>query len=111
LSRSSISLLAPGDLIIFYRSHDKRAATVIGVVEETFRSHDPVELRRFVGPRTVYSDDEINAMCAMGDVLAILFRQDRCLSTVWPLSLLKENKVVKAAPQTIQQVTNEEGLI
>jgi hypothetical protein len=110
LSRSSIKLLAPGDLIIFYRSHDKRAATVVGVVEDTFRSRDPVELRRFVGPRTVYSDGEIRAMCAAGEVLAILFRQDRCLTTPWPLSLLKENKIVRAAPQSIQRVNSQEGL-
>jgi len=96
--------------LIFYRSHDTMAATVIGVVEETFRSRDPVEIRRFVGPRTVYSDSEITAMCGLGSVLAILFRQDRCLSPVWRLSLLKENHVVNAAPQAIQQVYNEEGL-
>lgn len=110
LSRSLITQLAPGDLLIFYRSHDTMAATVIGVVEETFRSRDPVEIRRFVGPRTVYSDSEITAMCGLGSVLAILFRQDRCLSPVWRLSLLKENHVVNAAPQAIQQVYNEEGL-
>jgi hypothetical protein len=110
LSRSSITVLAPGDLIIFYRSHDKRTATVIGVIEDTLRSRDPVELRRFVGPRTVYSDEEIRAMSTEGAVLAILFRQDRCLSTPWPLSLLKVNKVVRAAPQSIQQVNSEEGL-
>jgi hypothetical protein len=32
------------------------------------------------------------------------------LSPVWRLSLLKENHVVNAAPQAIQQVYNEEGL-
>jgi hypothetical protein len=69
-----------------------------------------VEIRRFVGPRTVYSDKEIKALCDMGSVLAILFRQDRCLSSVWRLSLLQENHVVRAAPQAIQQVSNEEGL-
>jgi L-amino acid N-acyltransferase YncA/predicted RNA-binding protein with PUA-like domain len=110
LSRSSIRQLAPGDLVIFYRSHDRRAATVIGVVEDTMRSRDPVALRRFVGSRTVYSDNAITAMCDTGDVLAILFRQDRCLATIWPLSLLKEKHVVSEAPQAIQQVSNEEGL-
>lgn len=110
LSRSSITRLVPGDLLIFYRSHDTRAATVIGVVEDTLRSKDPIEIRRFVGPRTVYSDREINEMCDQGSVLAILFRQDRCLNTVWRLSLLEENHVLNAAPQAIQQVSNEEGL-
>lgn len=110
LSNSSITRLLPGDLVAFYRSHDRQAATVIGVVEETLRSQDPTELRRFVGPRTVYSDSDIASLCGTREVLAILFRQDRCLSSEWPLSLLQENHVVSAAPQSIQQVSNEEGL-
>jgi L-amino acid N-acyltransferase YncA len=110
LSRSLITQLAPGDLVIFYRSLDRKAVTVIGVVEETIRSRDPIDLRRFVGSRTVYSDSAIVEMCEAGDVLAILFRQDRCLSSVWPLSLLQENQVVSAAPQTIQQVSSVKGL-
>lgn len=110
LSSSSITQLAPGDLIVFYRSQDLKAATVIGVVEDTLRSRDAIELRRFVGSRTVYSDSAIVEMCGTGDVLAILFRQDRCLSTPWRLSQLRANKVVSAAPQSIQQVSNEKGL-
>jgi L-amino acid N-acyltransferase YncA len=110
LSHSSSKQLMPGDLIIFYRSMDRSAATVIGVVEKTLRSSDPSEIRRFVGSRTVYSDAAIVEMCREGATLAILFRQDRCLTQEWPLSLLKEKKLVKAAPQAIQEISNEEGL-
>jgi predicted RNA-binding protein with PUA-like domain/L-amino acid N-acyltransferase YncA len=110
LCRSSIRRLSPGDLVLFYRSRDQKAATVIGVVEETLPSDDPDKVRRFVSTRTVYTDRDIAAMCDEGEVLAILFRQDRALDFTWPLALLKEHRVLSAAPQSIQQISNEEGL-
>ena len=109
LCRSSIRRLAPGDLVIFYRSGHQHVS-VIGVVERTLATSEPGEIRRFVSTRTVYTDEEIASMCAQGEVLAILFRQDRVLSTPWPLRQLKENGVLSAPPQSVQQVDDERGL-
>ena len=111
LSRSNIQRVESGALILFYRSEDRRAVTAVGVVDGRLRSNDPVEIRRFVGARTVYTDAELAALCA-GDrgVLAILFRHDRVLPAPWPLDELVQADVVRDAPQTIQEVTNEAAL-
>jgi len=111
LSGSNIQRVEAGALILFYRSEDRRAVTAVGVVDGVLRSNDPVEIRRFVGARTVYSDVQVHALCA-GDrgVLAILFRHDRVLSAPWPLDEMVQADVVRDAPQTIQEVTNEAAL-
>ena len=97
--------------MLFYRSEDRRAVTAVGVVDGVVRSNDPVEIRRFVGTRTVYTDAEVGNLCVDGrSVLAILFRHDRVLSGAWPLDELIRAEVVRDAPQTIQEVTNEAAL-
>ena len=111
LSRSNIQRVESGALMLFYRSEDRRAVTAVGVVDGVVRSNDPVEIRRFVGTRTVYTDAEVGSLCVGGrSVLAILFRHDRVLSGVWPLDELIRAEVVRDAPQTIQEVTNEAAL-
>lgn len=111
LSRSNIQKVTRGALILFYRSRDRRAVTAAGVVDDVLRSSDPVEIRRFVGLRTVYSDAEVAELCAgQRSVLAILFRHDRSLPDGWPLDELIEADLVRGAPQTIQEVTGQEAL-
>ena len=111
LSRSNIQRVEPGALILFYRSEDRRAVTAVGVVDGVLRSNDPFEIRRFVGTRTVYTDAEVGTLCAGGrSVLAILFRHDRVLPDGWPLDELIQAEVVRDAPQTIQEVTNDAAL-
>ncbi len=111
LSRSLITTLAPGDTLLFYRSIDLSAITVIGVVESVTRSSNADEIRRLVGLRTVYPDAEIRLMCEDDrSVLAILFRQDRVLPAPWPLRQLKKTRLLKGPPQTIQRV-NDEGAL
>lgn len=111
LSRSNIQRVKPGALILFYRSRDRRAVTAAGVVDGVLRSSDPVEIRRFVGVRTVYSDAEMAELCAGGrSVLAVLFRHDRILADGWPLDELIQADVVRGAPQTIQEVVGEVAL-
>ncbi|HNY27580.1 MAG TPA: hypothetical protein PKH31_09385, partial [Candidatus Sumerlaeota bacterium] len=77
--------------------------------EATMASQEPEKIAQFAGKRTVYRFEEIQEMCARGEVLAILFRQVKVLrqDVIIPLSELIENGVVKAPPQTIQQVPEE----
>lgn len=98
-----------GDLVVFYRSGDERAARFVGVVEETLRSSDPAELTRFVGTRTVYTADEIEEQASAGrrEVLAILFRQARHLHPGWPERQLIDNGVLVRAPQSIQGIPDQ----
>ena len=111
LSASPIRTVQPGSLILFYRSQDLQHVGAVGVVEETFRSGNPAEVRRLVGQRTVYTDRQISEMCSDGrSILAILFRHDRLLKRPWKLNLLIERGVVVDAPQSVQGITNEGAL-
>jgi len=111
LCRASTRQLQEGSLLLFYRSGDVQAVTVVGVVDGLLRSDDPATIRRFVGQRTVYPDSEIERMCGEGEVLAVLFRQDRVLSEPWDRQQLIQVKVLSAPPQSIVHADKEEGLI
>ncbi len=110
LCHASTRQMHPGDLLIFYRSSDIRAATAVGVVEDTHVSRDPVDIRRFVSTRTVYTDHEVAGLCEAGEVLAVRFRQDRILARPWLLPELVREGVLKAVPQSIQRIHNERGV-
>ena len=109
LSRSGIRSLSPGDVLLFYRSDDRRAITAVAVAEETLVSNSPEELARFVGKRTVYRFQDIQAWCDGGSapVLAILFRYAYPLATPIPFARLKEHGALVAAPQSTLQVKRE----
>jgi len=109
LSHANVRLAQPGAAILFYRSGDVRAATAVGVLEESLVSDDPGEIMRFVGSRTVYSDKEVAQMTSEGSVLAFLFRQDRFLEPPISLRELISVRVVRRAPQTTIRI-NPEGL-
>jgi hypothetical protein len=109
LSKGSTRSLTPGDCLLFYRSHDLHAATTVGVVEDTLVSSDPSDIAAFVGPRTVYSFDEIVAMAHDRPVLAILFRHDRSVEPI-PGREIMSHGALRAAPQSISRV-REEGLV
>ena len=106
LSNSITRQLAPGDVVLFYRSEDEQSVRCIGVVEETLVSERPDEIARFVGQRTVYPYDQIAAMCER-PVLAILFRHARSLDHQLTLLELIRHGVVQAAPQSITRAREE----
>jgi hypothetical protein len=105
LCNASVKTIAPGSVLLFYRSQDACSIRSVGVVDACTRSSDPAEIVRFVGQRTVYSIDQIEQMCR-GGTLAILFRQSRTLPSV-KLNDLIENNVLRAAPQTITTIRPE----
>jgi GNAT superfamily N-acetyltransferase len=103
LSNSLITKLAPGDVLLFYRSTMDQAVTAIGVVEQVLRSTDAAHIARFVGRRTVYSLAEIELM-ATKSTLAVLFRLARTLRDRWEVDLLKRAGILQRAPQSFMQV-------
>ncbi|MEV1318750.1 GNAT family N-acetyltransferase [Micromonospora arborensis] len=110
LTMSRIRKLRPGDALLFYRSRDTSAVDAVGVVEDTLRSQDPAEILTFVGRRTVYTPSDIATMCRSAPPLAILFRQDRFIDPAWQVGELNERKVVRGWPQSLTEVSHEEGL-
>lgn len=110
LSKSPLQAIVAGDTLFFYRSRERQGLVAAGVVEQVVRSVSPEDIARAVGKRAVYTFDEIAKMCSGGSVLALLFRQARVLSRYLPVADLKAAKVFKRPPQSIMQVTGEEGL-
>jgi L-amino acid N-acyltransferase YncA len=108
LCNSAISTIEPGATLLFYRSEDDRALTVVGVVDRVMRSQDVAELTRFVGQRTVYSESEIRRL-ASSPVLAMLFRQDRFLRPPASIRELASAGVARRAPQSIMTIRSEEA--
>ena len=110
LSNAATRRITTGATLLFYRSRERSAITVVGVVEEVFESRNPEEIARHVGRRTVYTLDDIAAKCGSArPVLAILFRQDRLLEQPWPRRELEAAGVLHGSPQSITQVNSEEG--
>jgi len=104
LCQAPIRTLPEGSILLFYRSQDARAITAVGILEAVLRSRRPDEIARFVGKRTVYSYRQIESLCTNGEVLAILFRQDRIVEPPLELTTLVAHNVISAAPQSISKV-------
>lgn len=107
LCHSKLKSVEPGSVILFYRSQDTKAVTVVGVAEEKVTSQDPAAIARFVGRRTVYSYDDIRRMADRGPILAVLFRLARVLTNPWSLDLLKRSGTLKGAPQSIVKIPED----
>lgn len=106
LSHSSNKQLAPGDILLFYRSEDVRSIVAIGICESIFRSQDPKEIIRKIGQRTVYSLSEIENL-AKKEVLVVLFRESRILGRPISFDELSRMGAVKGSIQSIQKVKEE----
>lgn len=97
--------LKRNDLLFFYVSSPIKSVCSVGIVESTFRSNKLDEVVSYVGKRSVYSFAEIKKM-AEKKVLVIAFRFIKHLKTPLNLQVLKTQKIIKGAPQSIQQIKN-----
>jgi GNAT superfamily N-acetyltransferase len=104
LCHSPSNQLVAGSTIVFYRSEDLHALTVVGVVEQTARLETADEITRMVGNRTVYSLKQIEHMAAEGPVLVILFRQDRVLGEPISLAECTQRQLLSSWPMSITAV-------
>jgi len=107
LCHAGIKSIVPGSSLLFYRSHDYKAVTTLGIAEGTIRSNNPAEIARFVGKRTVYRYEEIVGMCTPRAVLAIQFRQVRLIRPSIKLGELQQVGILTSAPQSIVTVSEE----
>ena len=102
LCHANTRSINPGDILLFYQSKQAKSVSSLGVVEKTLISAEESEIKRFVGKRTVFSSSDIIKMCdGRKKVLAILFRQDRNLSTPLTLDKLKEVGLLNGPPMSI----------
>ncbi len=106
LSHSAIKKIRPGDLLLFYRSHDLKAITSIGVVDrEPVHTNEPEKVVSIVGQRSVYTYEEIKNI-TQENVLVILFRHHLNLPTPPDLNYLRTHNI--PVPQTIIELNHNQ---
>jgi GNAT superfamily N-acetyltransferase len=96
-----------GDLVLFYRSHDQKAITTLGIVERYECMNEPDEIARVVSRRTVYTDSEITSMT--GDhTKVMLFRIIKHFENPVPFAQLSTfPRIVNGNIQSITHITDE----
>ncbi len=95
-----------GDIIVFYRSGDMRAATTLGIVESYEWSESAEEIARIVSRRTVYTNDQIERM-AETETKVMLFRLIHHLQNPVPFGKLRRLRIVRGPVQSITHITDE----
>ena len=107
LSNSLSKLPKPGDIVLFYRSHDQKAITTLGVVERYEWMGQADEIARLVSRRTVYTDAQIAAMTG-DETKVMLFRLIKHFDNPVPFQqLLRPLRVVRGNIQSITRISDE----
>lgn len=110
LSSRFSSRLKIGDIILFYRSKDQKAITSLGIIDqEPIRTNNLDELKRIVGKRSVYSEEELKTW-ADKSVFVIRFKHHLYLPNPLNLNYFIENGILKGAPQSITKINHEQYL-
>lgn len=110
LSSSKITTLRAGDIILFYRSYDQQVIASLGIIDkDPIRTNNLDELKRIVGKRSVYSEEELKDW-AEKSVLVILFKHHLYLPNPLNLEYLKKKEILKDAPQSITEINHERYL-
>lgn len=101
ICKATIKRIEPGDLLLFYRSGDRRSIQVLGGVISAKRMYDTASIYEEVKNRTVYRPKEIQGMLdtANDGLLVIRFDLLVFLDTPVTLDLLHEHGV--NTPQSI----------
>ncbi|OPY22903.1 MAG: hypothetical protein A4E27_01669 [Methanobacterium sp. PtaU1.Bin242] len=107
---NAVRKMTPGDLIFFYRSHDLKEITTLGIVEKVFSDRNKEDIIQTVGKRTVYSEKEIEEI-SIKRTFVILFVMIMNLPKPIILNELKKRNVLKAAPQSITNITDKYNII
>ena len=108
LSYSKIKKIRVGDIILFYRSRDQHAITSLGIVDQYPIHTDDLELlKRVVGKRSVYSDDDLKEWIQK-PVFVLLFKHHLNLPKPLNLDDLREHGIIQNAPQSIREINHTE---
>lgn len=107
ICHANTTQIKPGDLLLFFRTHDRKSAECIGVVEQTYRGQDIGKILPLVSKRTVYSRAEIEEWLQR-NTLVILFRFTRSFPPVSKKVL--EQAGIQGAIQSIRKITHEQYL-
>jgi GNAT superfamily N-acetyltransferase len=99
--------IQPGDLLLFYRTHDRKSIECMGVVEQTYRGCEINKVLPLVSKRTVYSKEEIKEWLQK-ETLVILFRFNRDFPPISRNVLVEAG--IKGQIQSIRKISHEQYL-
>jgi len=105
LCHSKTTKVSEGDLLLFYRTGDRRSIEAVGVVEKAIRTQDPNLAMSLVSKRTVFSQESVSKLLKK-PTLIILFRLMRYFPGI-PSSQF-EKVGIKEPIQTIRQISHQE---
>lgn len=106
LSNAPIRRIRTGDLLLFYRSHDVRRITHLGVVERADVCTGVPQIVDLVGNRTVLPVRELEELCR-GEVLTLLFWDTGRIPGAQPAGVLLGD-TIPSAPQSIVELEQRE---
>ena len=96
--------MAPGSLLLFYRSADS-VITSVGVLEEYREADSNEALLKIAGRRSVYTSDELLEKTQGGRSAKVVnFYYAENFSSPIPLKALKSSGVLKGSPQSIMSI-------
>lgn len=101
----NITRIRSGDLLLFYRTEDKKSVECVGVVEQTYRGNDINRVLPMVSKRTVYPKKEIEQWLQR-ETLIILFRFLQNFPPVHREMLSQAG--IRGPIQTIREISHEQ---
>lgn len=107
ISASKIQTMAPGDILLFYRSKDTKGVTSVGVVEYFYKELDYLEdFEDIVHKRTAYTEEEYEAIFEQHKII-VLFRHHFDLISPLSYTELSNLNILNGPPQTITNISLE----
>ena len=100
--RAKIRRIKAGDIVLFYRSRDRKSIQIIGVVEQSVVSKDREKIIALTSKRTVFTEDQLNSF-SKKNCLIILFRMQQILKREIPL----DTSIIKGPVQSIREISLE----
>ncbi|MBQ0113180.1 MAG: GNAT family N-acetyltransferase [Bacteroidales bacterium] len=105
LCHSNTKSLKKGDVVLFYRSSDRRSIQCMGIVEDAFTSDNVEEVFPKIAKRTVYTHSDLRKILSQ-ETLIILFR---FIPLDYEISWKKIQSVgIKGNIQSIRKISNEQ---
>lgn len=105
ICHSNTAQIKEGDLLLFYRTHDRKSIECIGIVEQIYRGSDVNKVLPIVSKRTVYSKTQVEVWLQR-ETLVLLFRLLRTFSPIDYETLKQAN--IKGPFQSIRKITHEQ---
>jgi predicted GNAT family N-acyltransferase/predicted RNA-binding protein with PUA-like domain len=105
LCHSKIKTIRKGDIVLFYRSNDRKSIQCMGIVEDILISENIDEVFPAIAKRTVYKYSDIQNILKK-KTLVILFRYKALDKEISSQSIVAAG--VKGYIQSIRQISNEQ---